>query len=546
MRRRRYKSSRILEEKITQPSFSVNRAILNQLPSREYSVLNHFIIPLKLINYLSHLSTLTTPPRIGRANPRKEIPKAYPYKEHTASLLRRRGQLINKLYCIVLFHLSPPLSNTLSVFENIAKGWGRPGRSLSDTPVPQRPRQGEREVVSRLGVIPEATYAPPILVGNRLQTIIRIMSYHSGTSGHEDHHVTDDTVSVTSSTLTVGESTQVLYEFLGSAARDPPTAEQTVFIQPTTAEEEETDYATPARWPPTGQGRLRADGPFPKHDCGNWDKKKDGGIVTPDKRGKHESVKKYLKTFEIVERTQKHYLGNNLNISKMYSLYLEECNENALKDEEIAKEWLDSQIFNYEYNYAFKSPDNDTWTVQTKGQCLQYYPQKWKDGIVIPILKPGKPSHLVKSYRLITLLDSMSRVVEKAIGKIIYRPGLSTSHLLARLVQDNNMSTVASIPLYRCIKTPQLDVCRRPAYEFMWQAELVVKLLKLRFTLHLCLLIKSYLSDRRIADRFNRTLSDYHNTTTSNIPPFQHLHKRRIGASKHHDYDSIGIHQCRR
>nr|CAI5828283.1 unnamed protein product [Callosobruchus analis] len=60
------------------------------------------------------------------------------------------------------------------------------------------------------------------------------------------------------------------------------------------------------------------------------------------------------------KKTKEKYLGNDLNISKMYRLYLEECQENGFGSESIAKEWLDLEIFNYGYNYSFKSPDNDT------------------------------------------------------------------------------------------------------------------------------------------------------------------------------------------
>ncbi|KAJ8934975.1 hypothetical protein NQ314_013080 [Rhamnusium bicolor] len=52
----------------------------------------------------------------------------------------------------------------------------------------------------------------------------------------------------------------------------------------------------------------------------------------------------------------------------MYSLYLEDCKENGLKNEDIAKDWLYLQIFNFEYNYSFKSPDNDTCDMCDKYQ----------------------------------------------------------------------------------------------------------------------------------------------------------------------------------
>lgn len=105
-------------------------------------------------------------------------------------------------------------------------------------------------------------------------------------------------------------------------------------------------------------------------------KKKEGGIVTPDKRGRHQLVNKiseevrqnirnHISKFPTYEshysreRTKKKYMGNHLNISRMYRLYLEECKESGFGSESIAKEWLYSEIFNYEYNYSFKSPDND-------------------------------------------------------------------------------------------------------------------------------------------------------------------------------------------
>lgn len=84
-------------------------------------------------------------------------------------------------------------------------------------------------------------------------------------------------------------------------------------------------------------------------------KKKEGGIVTPDKRGRHQPVNKisedvpqnvrnHISKFPTYEshysreRTKKKYLGNHLNISRMYRLYLEECSESGFGSESIAKE----------------------------------------------------------------------------------------------------------------------------------------------------------------------------------------------------------------
>jgi len=106
-------------------------------------------------------------------------------------------------------------------------------------------------------------------------------------------------------------------------------------------------------------------------------KKREGGIITPDKRGKHppsnkiseevrNSVRDHISKFPAYEshysreKTKKKYLGNHLNISRMYNLYFEECQEKEVPQGMIAKEWLYTEIFNYEFNYSFKSPDTDT------------------------------------------------------------------------------------------------------------------------------------------------------------------------------------------
>nr|CAH7724970.1 unnamed protein product [Callosobruchus chinensis] len=112
-------------------------------------------------------------------------------------------------------------------------------------------------------------------------------------------------------------------------------------------------------------------------------KKKEGGIITPDKRGKHppsnkiseevrNSVRNHISKFPAYEshysreKTQKKYLGSHLNISRMYNLYFEECQEKGVPQGMISKEWLYSEIFNYEFNYSFKSPDTDTCDICDK------------------------------------------------------------------------------------------------------------------------------------------------------------------------------------
>lgn len=106
-------------------------------------------------------------------------------------------------------------------------------------------------------------------------------------------------------------------------------------------------------------------------------KKINGGIVEPDQRGKkvppnkldeeiRDGIRNHIRMFPTIEshysreKTGRLYLGSHLNISKMYSLYVEHCKENEVKQELIAKQWLFRDIFNTEFNLGFKEPANDT------------------------------------------------------------------------------------------------------------------------------------------------------------------------------------------
>ena len=77
-------------------------------------------------------------------------------------------------------------------------------------------------------------------------------------------------------------------------------------------------------------------------------------------------------------------------------------------------------------------------------------PAIWKRSLVLPVLKPGKAATEGPSYRPISLLSCLSKVLEKIVSKRIvsflhkqnffskfqfgFRKGLSTSHAISLLV----------------------------------------------------------------------------------------------------------------
>lgn len=106
-------------------------------------------------------------------------------------------------------------------------------------------------------------------------------------------------------------------------------------------------------------------------------KANESGLVTPDLRGKHipanklpsdrlERIKNHISKFPVYEshysreRSKCKYLGNHLNISTMYSLYVDECEKEKIKPE---KKWVYSKVFNEDFNLSFRSPDTDTCDV---------------------------------------------------------------------------------------------------------------------------------------------------------------------------------------
>jgi hypothetical protein len=49
---------------------------------------------------------------------------------------------------------------------------------------------------------------------------------------------------------------------------------------------------------------------------------------------------------------------------------------------------------------------------------LQYHPTRWKEAVVVVIPKPGKTDYSqAKAHRPISLLETMSKLMEKAIAK---------------------------------------------------------------------------------------------------------------------------------
>lgn len=142
---------------------------------------------------------------------------------------------------------------------------------------------------------------------------------------------------------------------------------------------------------------------------------------------------------------------------------------------------------------------------------IQIFPDSWKNAIVIPIIKPP---HKSTSYRPISLLPIMGKVLEKIIVKRINRhlqtnnviieeqfgcvPNKSTTLQMARIVDKAkisfNINKVANFAL--------LDL--EKAYDTVWHESLVVKMMRAGFPLYTTKITEQYLKNRTIQIQFNQ------------------------------------------
>jgi hypothetical protein len=152
--------------------------------------------------------------------------------------------------------------------------------------------------------------------------------------------------------------------------------------------------------------------------------------------------------------------------------------------------------------------------------CLKfaYFPDSWKNAKIVAIGKPGKDPSSANSYRPISLLSSLSKILERVIlerindyiseKKIIpneqmgFRTGLSSTHQLYKIVNhikeklDNKMST----GMILC------DV--EKAFDRIWHKGLLYKMIKLKFPPYLNKIIFSFLQNRTFHVIVNNTTSD--------------------------------------
>lgn len=140
--------------------------------------------------------------------------------------------------------------------------------------------------------------------------------------------------------------------------------------------------------------------------------------------------------------------------------------------------------------------------------CLKlgYFPNEFKKAKVIPIAKPGKNVKLPSSYRPISLLSNIGKILEKLLlsriqqhtetNNIIpeeqfgFRKQHSTTH------QTKRISSMIKKNKRLRLSTGLILFDIEKAFDSVWHAGLVYKLVKFNYPTYICKCIESFLSNR--------------------------------------------------
>ena len=154
--------------------------------------------------------------------------------------------------------------------------------------------------------------------------------------------------------------------------------------------------------------------------------------------------------------------------------------------------------------------DKKTELLQIYNQCYMQgeYPEQWKQGMIVPIVKPNKDRALVSSYRPITLLPTIGKIFEKIVQRRLnyvlernnifsksqcgFRKGRSTIDVLLRLehlIRESQNSNKICLVVYMDLKG---------AFDTVWGRGVVSKLVKSNVKGNLIRILGRYFEERSI------------------------------------------------
>ena len=176
------------------------------------------------------------------------------------------------------------------------------------------------------------------------------------------------------------------------------------------------------------------------------------------------------------------------------------------------------------HNLALKNLSNEAVKYITKlvNSCykLAYFPEKWRISHITNICKPGKPSTMTTSYRPISLLSSLGKILESVIQTRLHKhilehniirdeqhgfmPTRGTTDAILSLVETmaEGIKPGSILPTTACFFDMQ------KAFDTVWHSALINTLINYNFSFRLINLIRSFLNNRSAKVKLEGILSN--------------------------------------
>lgn len=148
---------------------------------------------------------------------------------------------------------------------------------------------------------------------------------------------------------------------------------------------------------------------------------------------------------------------------------------------------------------------------------LSYFPNQWKHAKVIGIKKPNKPASAASSYRPISLLSSLSKILERIILSRL-NDHLTDNNILphqqhgfraqySTTTQLHKLTTHIRNSLASKLSTGLISIDIEKAFDRVWHEGLIYKLMNINAPQYLVRIVHSFLTNRSFQAIVNNQLS---------------------------------------
>lgn len=167
---------------------------------------------------------------------------------------------------------------------------------------------------------------------------------------------------------------------------------------------------------------------------------------------------------------------------------------------------------------------------------LNHFPTMWKEAIILPLKKPNKDSRKPDSYRPISLISNLGKILERIILKRLkdfddrlqetqfgFRQSRTTELQLATLLDETMNNTI------RKKTTALATIDLEKAYDTIWHKGLLFKLISAAIPGYLIKITETFLKERSYKVNVSGVLSPKHNIPAgvpqgSTLSPVLFLH----------------------